>query len=138
MSVHDRWHTAKPTLYLIVTREPQRCEFALDVQQGTRWFEARVCAVPNQEQVVWVSWDISERRAAENDQGGEGDNAADPKPAEPAAIDPAKYQNLASAHDRLKKDAAASLKNATPEDLIAIGMKDAPRHPVFLGFRQGD
>ncbi|ACB34846.1 diguanylate cyclase/phosphodiesterase with PAS/PAC sensor(s) [Leptothrix cholodnii SP-6] len=47
------------------TREPQRCEFALEVQQGTRWFEARVCAVPDREQVVWVSWDISERRAAE-------------------------------------------------------------------------
>jgi len=48
-------------------------------------------------------------RAAENDQGGEADNSADPKPADKAAdaIDPAKYQNLANAHDRLKKDAAA-------------------------------
>jgi hypothetical protein len=46
-------------------------------------------------------------RAAENDQGAEAANTADPKPAEVAAIDPAKYQNLASAHDRLKKDAAA-------------------------------
>jgi hypothetical protein len=46
-------------------------------------------------------------RAAENDQGAETATTADPKPAEAAAIDPAKYQNLASAHDRLKKDAAA-------------------------------
>ena len=47
------------------TRQPQKCEFSLDVQQGARWFEARVCAVPDQERVVWVSWDVSERRAAE-------------------------------------------------------------------------
>ena len=46
-------------------------------------------------------------RAAENDQGAEAEVAAEPKAAEPAAIDPAKYQSLATAHDRLKKDAAA-------------------------------
>jgi hypothetical protein len=47
--------------------------------------------------------------AADNEGGAEGEKAADDKAADKAAetIDPAKYQGLAAAHERLKKDSAA-------------------------------
>jgi hypothetical protein len=69
--------------------------------------------------------------AAENEGGAEGQGdqgqAEGDKAKQPEAIDPAKYQSLASAHDRLKKDAAAdrTALNDLKERLSAFEAKEA-------------
>lgn len=67
-------------------------------------------------------------RAPEDDQGAEADKSED-KAAEKAAetIDPAKYQGLATAHERLKKDSAAdrAALNELKERLAAFEAKEA-------------
>ncbi|MEY8878034.1 MAG: EAL domain-containing protein [Leptothrix sp. (in: b-proteobacteria)] len=47
----------------------QQGEYELQVGPRLRSFEARICAVPGQDCVVWVSWDITERKVAERRLG---------------------------------------------------------------------
>ncbi len=47
------------------TRQPAQMELELDTPAGRRHFEGRAAALPDQDQVVWVSWDITERKLAE-------------------------------------------------------------------------
>ncbi|PXW95004.1 PAS domain S-box-containing protein/diguanylate cyclase (GGDEF)-like protein [Sphaerotilus hippei] len=49
----------------LARRDTQTCDYELLLPMGLRWFEGRISAVHEMDAVVWISWDISERKQAE-------------------------------------------------------------------------
>jgi diguanylate cyclase (GGDEF)-like protein/PAS domain S-box-containing protein len=69
--LQDFFSPAQTTLFLDVIQralagnETVGCTYELQLQGRTHWFEARARAIAGQQRVVWISWDITARKKAE-------------------------------------------------------------------------